>query len=216
MELTKESLQNLRQDYRSAELSEQDIDQNPIAQFKTWFQQALDAQLYEPNVMTLATASAEGVPSARIVLLKGFDEGGFIFYTNYESHKGRELQENPYAALVFFWAELERQVRIEGTVFKVDPAVSTAYFHSRPHGSQIGAMVSPQSQVIKSRTELENHIVILKEKYDGQEVPRPEHWGGYVVKPSTIEFWQGRPSRLHDRIRYKFIDGTWIIDRLAP
>jgi pyridoxamine 5'-phosphate oxidase len=216
MELTKESLQNLRQDYRSAELSEQDIDQNPIAQFKTWFQQALDAQLYEPNVMTLATASAEGVPSARIVLLKGFDEEGFVFYTNYESHKGRELQENPRAALVFFWAELERQVRIEGTVSKVDPAVSTAYFHSRPHGSQIGAMVSPQSQVIKSRTELENHIVILKEKYDGQEVPRPAHWGGYVVKPSTIEFWQGRPSRLHDRIRYKFIEGTWIIDRLAP
>ena len=216
MELTKESLQNLRQDYRSAELSEQDIDQNPIAQFKTWFQQALDAQLYEPNVMTLATASAEGVPSARIVLLKGFDEEGFVFYTNYESHKGRELQENPRAALVFFWAELERQVRIEGTVSKVDPAVSTAYFHSRPHGSQIGAMVSPQSQVIKSRTELENHIVILKEKYDGQEVPRPAHWGGYVVKPSTIEFWQGRPSRLHDRIRYKFIEGSWIIDRLAP
>jgi pyridoxamine 5'-phosphate oxidase len=216
MELTKESLQNLRQDYRSAELSEQDIDQNPIAQFKTWFQQALDAQLYEPNVMTLATASAEGVPSARIVLLKGFDEEGFVFYTNYESHKGRELQENPRAALVFFWAELERQVRIEGTVSKVDPAVSTAYFHSRPHGSQIGAMVSPQSQVIKSRTELENHIVILKEKNDGQEVPRPAYWGGYVVKPSTIEFWQGRPSRLHDRIRYKFIEGTWIIDRLAP
>jgi pyridoxamine 5'-phosphate oxidase len=216
MELTKESLQNLRQDYRSAELSEQDIDQNPIAQFKTWFQQALDAQLYEPNVMTLATASAEGVPSARIVLLKGLDEEGFVFYTNYESHKGRELQENPYAALVFFWAELERQVRIEGTVSKVDPVISTAYFHSRPHGSQIGAMVSPQSQVIKSRTELENHIIILKEKYEGQEVPRPEHWGGYVVKPSTIEFWQGRPSRLHDRIRYKFIDGSWIIDRLAP
>lgn len=216
MELTKESLQNLRQEYRSAELSEQDIDQNPIEQFKTWFQQALDAQLYEPNVMTLATATSDGVPSARIVLLKGFDENGFVFYTNYDSHKGRELAENPRAALVFFWADLERQVRIEGTVSKVDPSVSTAYFHSRPHGSQIGAMVSPQSQVVKSRAELENHIVILKEKYAEQEIPRPDHWGGYVVKPTTIEFWQGRPSRLHDRIRYKFVDGNWIIDRLAP
>jgi pyridoxamine 5'-phosphate oxidase len=216
MELTKESLQNLRQEYRSAILTEQDIDQNPFVQFKTWFQQALDAQLYEPNVMTLATATADGIPSARIVLLKGFDEHGFVFYTNYESHKGRELQENPRAALVFFWAELERQVRIEGEVSKVAPEVSTAYFHSRPQGSQIGAMVSPQSQVIKSRDELENHIVILKEKYAKQVVPRPDHWGGYVVKPNSIEFWQGRPSRLHDRIRYKFVDGSWIIDRLAP
>lgn len=216
MELTKESLQNLRQEYRSAVLTEQDIDQNPILQFKKWFQQALDAQLYEPNVMTLATATASGIPSARIVLLKGFDEHGFIFYTNYESHKGRELQENPRAALVFFWAELERQVRIEGEVSKVSPEVSTAYFHSRPHGSQIGAMVSPQSQVIKSRDELENHIVILKDKYAGQEIPRPDHWGGYIVKPTSMEFWQGRPSRLHDRIRYKFVDGSWIIDRLAP
>ena len=216
MELTKESLQNLRQEYRSAVLTEQDIDQNPISQFKKWFQQALDAQLYEPNVMTLATATTDGVPSARIVLLKGFDEQGFIFYTNYESHKGRELQENPRAALVFFWAELERQVRIEGEVSKVAADVSTAYFHSRPHGSQIGAMVSPQSQVIKSLDELENRIIILKEKYANQEIPRPNHWGGYIVKPTSMEFWQGRPSRLHDRIRYKFVDGSWIIDRLAP
>jgi len=215
MELTKESLQNLRQEYRSAELSEQDVDQNPTSQFKKWFQQALDAKLYEPNVMTLATSSLEGIPSARIVL-KGFDENGFVFYTNYESHKGRELQENPRAALVFFWAELERQVRIEGTVSKVAPEISTEYFHSRPHGSQIGAMVSPQSQVIKSRDELENHIIILKEKYADQEIPRPQHWGGYVVKPHCMEFWQGRPSRLHDRIRFKLVDGNWIIDRLAP
>ncbi len=216
MELTKESLQNLRQEYRSAELLEQDIDQNPFKQFKKWFQQALDAQLHEPNVMTLATASRSGVPSARIVLLKGFDEEGFVFYTNYESHKGRELSENPQAALVFFWPELERQVRIEGAVEKVAPNVSTEYFHSRPQGSQIGAMVSPQSQVIKSRTELENHIVVLKEKYLDQEIPRPAHWGGYVVKPNIVEFWQGRPSRLHDRIRYKLVEGNWIIDRLAP
>ncbi len=216
MELTKESLQNLRQEYRSAELLEQDIDQNPIDQFKMWFQQALDAKIYEPNVMTLATASPEGVPSARIVLLKGFDEQGFVFYTNYESHKGRELQENPHAALVFFWAELERQVRIEGIVSKVDPDLSTSYFHSRPQGSQIGALVSPQSQVINSREELENHIIILKQQYADQEIPRPDHWGGYVLNPTTIEFWQGRPSRLHDRIRYKLVDGNWIINRLAP
>ena len=216
MEFTKESLQNLRQEYRSAELSEQDIDQNPLEQFKKWFEQALEAKLYEPNVMTLATASKNGIPSARIVLLKGFDHEGFTFYTNYESHKGHELSDNPHAALVFFWAELERQVRIEGTVTKVSPEISTAYFHSRPKGSQIGAMVSPQSQVINSRKELENHISILKNQYEKEEVPRPAHWGGYLVKPTKIEFWQGRPSRLHDRIRYKLVDGNWIIDRLAP
>jgi pyridoxamine 5'-phosphate oxidase len=216
MELTKESLQNLRQEYRSAELLEQDVDQNPIQQFKKWFEQALNSKLYEPNVMTLATASAEGIPSARIVLLKGFDDDGFVFYTNYESHKGRELLENPHAALVFFWAELERQVRIDGVVTKVAPEVSTAYFHSRPQGSQIGALVSPQSQVINSREELENHITVLKNKYGEQEIPRPGHWGGYLVKPTNIEFWQGRPSRLHDRIRYKLVDGNWIINRLAP
>jgi pyridoxamine 5'-phosphate oxidase len=216
MEFTKESLQNLRQEYRSAELLEQDIDQNPLQQFKKWFEQALEAKLYEPNVMTLATASSSGLPSARIVLLKGFDHEGFTFYTNYDSHKGRELSENPHAALVFFWAELERQVRIEGMVSKIDPEVSTAYFHSRPKGSQIGAMVSPQSQVIKSRIELENHISILKDQYADKVVPRPEHWGGYIVKPTCMEFWQGRPSRLHDRIRYKLVEGNWIIDRLAP
>lgn len=216
MEITKESLQNLRQEYRSAELSEQDIDQNPIHQFNLWFKQALDSKLYEPNVMTLATATPNGIPSARIVLLKGFDENGFTFYTNYESHKGRELAENPHAALVFFWAELERQVRVEGVVAKVDPEVSTAYFHSRPKGSQIGAMVSPQSKVIASRQELEQHINTLTDQYMDELVPRPAHWGGYVVKPTVIEFWQGRPSRLHDRIRYKLMDGNWIIDRLAP
>lgn len=216
MEFTKESLQNLRQEYRSAELLEQDIDQNPLQQFKKWFEQALEAKLHEPNVMTLATASPNGIPSARIVLLKGFDHEGFTFYTNYDSHKGRELSENPHAALVFFWAELERQVRIEGIVSKVKPELSTAYFHSRPKGSQIGAMVSPQSQVISSRKELEHHISILKDQYADQVVPRPEHWGGYVVKPTYIEFWQGRPSRLHDRIRYKLVEGNWIIDRLAP
>jgi pyridoxamine 5'-phosphate oxidase len=216
MEFTKESLQNLRQDYRSAELLQQDVDQNPMLQFKRWFQEALEAQLYEPNVMTLATADPYGKPSARIVLLKGFDENGFSFYTNYDSKKGSELKENPQAALVFFWAELERQVRIEGMVSKLDPQVSTDYFHSRPKGSQIGALVSPQSQPIASREALESKIVALKEQYAETEIPRPEHWGGYLVEPQHIEFWQGRPSRLHDRIAYDLVDGSWIINRLAP
>jgi pyridoxamine 5'-phosphate oxidase len=216
MELNKEALQNLRQDYRSAELLQQDVDQNPIMQFKKWFTDALEAQLYEPNVMTLATSDPYGKPSARIVLLKGFDEHGFNFYTNYDSKKGRELQENPQAALVFFWAELERQVRIEGMVSKLDPEVSEDYFHSRPKGSQIGAMASPQSEVIASRETLEQKVVELQQQYADTEVPRPEHWGGYLLEPQQIEFWQGRPSRLHDRICYTLVDGVWIINRLAP
>jgi pyridoxamine 5'-phosphate oxidase len=216
MELNKEALQNLRQDYRSAELLQQDVDQNPIMQFKKWFTDALEAQLYEPNVMTLATSDPYGKPSARIVLLKGFDEHGFNFYTNYDSKKGRELQENPQAALVFFWAELERQVRIEGMVSKLDPEVSEDYFHSRPKGSQIGAIASPQSEVIASRETLEQKVVELQQQYADTEVPRPEHWGGYLLEPQQIEFWQGRPSRLHDRICYTLVDGVWIINRLAP
>jgi pyridoxamine 5'-phosphate oxidase len=216
MELTKESLQNLRQEYRSSELLQQDVDQNPMQQFKKWFTDALNAQLYEPNVMTLATADSYGKPSARIVLLKGFDEHGFNFYTNYDSKKGKELKVNPQAALVFFWAELERQVRIEGMVSKLDPQVSTDYFHSRPKGSQIGAMVSPQSKVIPSREALEQQVIELKQQYAESEIPRPEHWGGYLVEPQHIEFWQGRPSRLHDRISYDLVDGVWIINRLAP
>jgi pyridoxamine 5'-phosphate oxidase len=216
MELTKEALQNLRQEYRSSELLQQDVDQNPIQQFKRWFTDALNAQLYEPNVMTLATADPYGKPSARIVLLKGFDEHGFNFYTNYDSKKGQDLKENPQAALVFFWAELERQVRIEGMVSKLDPQISTDYFHSRPKGSQIGATVSPQSRVIESRESLEQKVIELKKQYEEVEVPRPEHWGGYLVEPQRIEFWQGRPSRLHDRICYDLVDGVWIISRLAP
>jgi pyridoxamine 5'-phosphate oxidase len=216
MELTKESIQNLRQDYRAAELSEADADQNPIAQFNKWFKDALDAKLYEPNVMTLATADLSGKPSARILLLKGFDNSGFVFYTNYASQKGLELQENPQAAMVFFWAELERQVRIEGTVVKVSPEESTAYFHSRPAGSQIGALASPQSRVIPGREVLENRVQELASAYADKEVPRPEHWGGYLLQPKHIEFWQGRPSRLHDRITYTSVNGVWTINRLAP
>lgn len=216
MELTKENLQNLRQDYAAASLSENDVQPDPIDQFKNWFAEAVKAQLYEPNVMTLATADASGTPSARIVLLKGVDADGFVFFTNYLSHKGRELMENPRAALVFFWAELERQVRIEGTVTKVADDLSESYFHSRPIASQIGALASPQSEVIADRTVLEQKVEDLKTAFENKEIPRPLHWGGYVVKPTRLEFWQGRRSRLHDRIAYEFVGGSWIINRLAP
>ncbi|MBC7565353.1 MAG: pyridoxamine 5'-phosphate oxidase [Pedobacter sp.] len=216
MDLTKENLQNLRQDYRVASLSESDIEADPILQFKKWFSDAVNAQLYEPNVMTFATADSDGKPSARIVLLKGFDEHGFVFYTNYESKKSQDLIENPQAALVFFWAELERQVRVEGIVSKVDKEVSKAYFHSRPIGSQIGAIASPQSAVITDRSILEDKVSALTTQYEGKEIPAPDNWGGYLVEPKHIEFWQGRSSRLHDRIIYDFVESAWKINRLAP
>lgn len=216
MELTKENIQNLRQDYRSAQLSEHEVDNDPIRQFQKWFAETLNAQLYEPNVMTLATADRFGRPSARIVLLKGIENDGFVFFTNYNSDKGQQLLENPQAALVFFWADLERQVRIEGVVSKVSPEVSDEYFHSRPAGSQIGAVASPQSKIIENRKILEDKVISLTTKYEGLEIPRPEHWGGYLVEPSKIEFWQGRQSRLHDRILYELKEGSWIINRLAP
>jgi len=216
MELTKEYIQNLRQDYRSASLAESDVDQNPFIQFEKWFKEAVNARLFEPNVMTFATADLAGRPSARILLLKGFDENGFVFFTNYDSKKGKELAENPQAAMVFFWGDLERQVRIEGTITKVDAEESTAYFHSRPKGSQIGATASPQSSVIPNREVLEDRVTVLTEEFSEKEVPRPANWGGYRLKPDLIEFWQGRSSRLHDRINYKAVDGAWIINRLAP
>lgn len=216
MELTKENIQNLRQDYRAAALAEGDVDKSPIVQFGKWFKDALDAQLYEPNVMTLATADLSGKPSARILLLKGFDENGFVFFTNYASKKGQQLAENPQASMVFFWPELERQVRIDGTIVKVSAEESTAYFHSRPKGSQIGATASPQSSVIADRDSLEERVKEVTATYTDQEVPRPEHWGGYLLEPDLIEFWQGRPSRLHDRINYQLVEGVWTINRLAP
>ena len=216
MELNKQNLQDLRQEYRSAELAETDVESNPILQFKKWFTEAVDAKLFEPNVMTLATANASGKPSARILLLKGFDEDGFVFFTNYNSDKGKDLAENPQASLVFFWPELERQVRIDGLVSKIAAEDSTAYFHSRPLGSQIGATASPQSSVIPNRTVLEEKVKQLTAEFEGQEIPRPLHWGGYLLSPTHIEFWQGRPSRLHDRINYHLVEGSWIINRLAP
>jgi pyridoxamine 5'-phosphate oxidase len=215
--MNQEELQNLRQDYSAASLSEKDAGTNPIKQFDKWFNEALQAQATEPNAMTLATATPDGRPSARIVLLKGYDINGFAFYTNYLSRKGKELTKNPNAAIVFFWSELERQVRIEGTIEKLGKEQSEKYFHSRPVGSQIGALASPQSQEIDSREVLETKISQLEAEYADKEIPKPSYWGGYILKPRLIEFWQGRSNRLHDRIVYKKIDNkNWKKVRLAP
>jgi pyridoxamine 5'-phosphate oxidase len=216
MQVTNEFLQNLRQDYKSATLDESDVDNNPIVQFKTWFENAVSAQVYEPNVMTLATVDKSGRPDARIVLLKGVDEDGFRFFTNYLSAKGKELKRNPYACLVFFWPDLERQVRIEGSVEKLDKETSENYFNTRPVSSQIGAIASPQSQVIPNRQFLEEKFEALKLSSAEKSIAKPAHWGGYIVKPTRIEFWQGRRSRLHDRINFELIKGEWIKTRLAP
>ena len=206
----------LRKEYMRRGLSESELDPDPIRQFQRWFDEATSAGLIEPNAMTLATATRDGHPSARMVLLKGFDARGFVFYTNYESRKGGELEQNPQAALVFFWVELERQVRVEGRVERAAPAESDAYFASRPLGSQIGAWASAQSRVIAGREPLERRTAELEDEYAGREVPRPSQWGGSRVVPHVIEFWQGRPSRLHDRLRYRQKDGGWIVERLSP
>ena len=209
------SVADLRQNYEKFELLETALLPTPLEQFGKWFDEALAAKVIEPNAMTLATTTAAGHPSARIVLLKGFDERGLVFFTNYDSRKGQELAENPHASLLFFWPTLERQVRIEGTVDKVTGAESDDYFHSRPLGSRIGAWVSPQSQPI-SRGELESRTLELTESL-GQHPDRPPHWGGYRLVPTRVEFWQGRPSRLHDRLLYnRNADGQWVWTRLAP
>jgi pyridoxamine 5'-phosphate oxidase len=210
------AIADLRQDYRQAALLESEADPNPIAQFQSWFAAAVAAQLPEPNAMTIATATPDGIPSARIVLLKDVDDRGFVFFTNYHSHKGQELTNNPQAAIVFLWTELERQVRIQGRVEKIAPAESDEYFYSRPPGSRLGAWASNQSEVVADRSVLDQQLADLEAKYANQEIPRPEHWGGFRVMPTMIEFWQGRSSRLHDRLRYRSIDGTWVLDRLSP
>jgi pyridoxamine 5'-phosphate oxidase len=211
------SLADLRVIYTRAGLSEGDVDPDPIVQFEQWFAEAHQGGVKEPNAMTLATATKDGQPSARIVLLKDLDESGFAFYTNYESQKGRELAENPRAALVFYWPELERQVRVQGAIVKVAREESEAYFHSRPRGSQLGALASRQSRVIRGRNVLEGLLKDLEQTLDGVEVPMPEDWGGFRLNPESIEFWQGRPDRLHDRLRYaKEANGRWSLRRLAP
>lgn len=211
------SLADLRKNYSLGSLDAADVDRNPFRQFDAWFAQAVDAQLPEPNTMTLATVDSRGRPSARIVLIKVVDERGFVFFTNYESRKGRELADNPFASLLFYWIELERQVRIEGTVVKTSAAESDQYFQSRPLGSRIGAWASEQSQVIESRSILEAREKEISAQY-GDHPPRPPHWGGYRLVPDAIEFWQGRPSRLHDRLLYtRSADSSdWQIARLSP
>lgn len=211
------SIADLRKEYTLHGLTEADIDPDPFSQFRVWFDEAAAARMVEPNAMTLATAGADGRPSARTVLLKEFDASGFVFYTSYDSPKGRELAENPWAALVFYWAELERQVRIEGRVERVPAHQSDAYFQSRPRGSRLSTLASRQSAVIDGREALERRVRELEAEYDGREIPRSSEWGGYRLVPTAIEFWQGRLNRLHDRLRYRRLDdGTWQIERLSP
>lgn len=208
---------DIRKEYKLKKLNEEEAREDAMQQFDLWWNEALDSEIDEVNAMTLATASADGLPAARIVLLKGYHANGFHFFTNYNSFKGLQLQENPRACLVFFWKVLERQIRITGVVEKVTEKESDAYYQSRPKGSRIGVWASPQSEVIESSQWLIDRASALEEKYAQSEIPRPSHWGGYLVRPVTIEFWQGRPSRLHDRLLYTLKDdGKWGVERLAP
>ena len=210
-------MDKLRREYADAGLDKRDLDTNPFNQFEQWFQEAIDAKIDLPDAMTLATAAKDGIPSARIVLLRGHDERGFVFYTDYESQKGKELAENPNAALVFYWRELDRQVRITGQVSKVSRENSYNYFQSRPTGSRLAALASKQSEVIPDRKGLEERFKQLADQYQDKEVPLPSDWGGYRLSPNIIEFWSGRPSRLHDRLRYtRQPDNDWQIERIAP
>lgn len=213
-----EDLSQIRTDYTKLELDESMLKNNPFQQFEAWMESAIQAKVMEPNAMTISTVNKEGKPSSRIVLLRGFDEKGFVFFTNYESKKGNEMLENPHVALNFFWPALERQVRIEGKVEKISYEDSLSYFQSRPKESQISAWVSPQSKTIQNRSELEEKVKLLEQEYAAQEVlPKPEFWGGYLVTPTYFEFWQGRANRLHDRIVFeKSTENTWIIKRIAP
>jgi len=212
-----DNIAGIRKDYAHKALVESEVASDPITQFDRWWRDAVNAAIPEANAMTLATASADGVPSARVMLLKGFSEEGFVFYTNYNSYKGQQLTENPRACLVFLWKELERQVRVTGIVERTSSEESDRYFKSRPIASQVGAIVSPQSQVIESRDWLDNRNTMLTEQLINSDIVRPRHWGGFLLKPVIVEFWQGRPGRLHDRIQYSLSgDGKWKIERLAP
>jgi pyridoxamine 5'-phosphate oxidase len=210
------SIASIRKDYQLQSLTEEGVLRDPFDQFTRWWDDALKAEIEEVNAMTLSTVKPDGRPAARVVLLKGFDPDGFVFFTNYTSDKGSQLEQTPYAALVFFWKELERQVRIEGACTKVSAEESDAYFISRPLGSRLGAWTSPQSRVIESRELLERRAAELAKQYEHAEVPRPPFWGGYRVVPDTVEFWQGRSNRLHDRIRFFKSGPEWKIERIAP
>ena len=210
-------MDKLRREYTDAGLDERDVDANPFKQFEQWFQEAINAKIDLPDAMTLATATTDGMPSARVVLLRGHDERGFVFYTDYESQKGKELAENPNAALVFYWRELDRQVRITGRVSKVSRENSNNYFQTRPVDSRLAALASKQSEVIPNRAVLEEQFKQLAAQYQDEEIPLPSGWGGYRLSPNMIEFWSGRPSRLHDRLRYtRESDDGWCLERISP
>jgi pyridoxamine 5'-phosphate oxidase len=211
-----DKIADIRKDYQLQTLSEQDVSADPIQQFTKWWDEAVQSEIDEVNAFTLATSTLQGKPSARIVLLKGYDKRGFVFFTNYESAKGNELAKNPQASMVFFWKELQRQVRIEGIIEKVSAEESDEYFSSRPAGSRIGAWASPQSKIITNRSEIEMNAQKYQEQYADGNIPRPPYWGGYRLKPRLVEFWQGRANRLHDRIQYTVQEGSWKIERLAP
>ncbi|GAB3202052.1 pyridoxamine 5'-phosphate oxidase [Pontibacter aydingkolensis] len=211
------NIADIRTNYSKQALSEASVAPNPIVQFHTWLDEAINAEVNEPTAFVLSTVNAAGEPSARVVLLKEINDQGFTFFTNYNSRKGQELKQNPFASFTFFWPALERQVRIEGRVSQVTAEVSDAYFRSRPKGSQIGAWASPQSKVVSSREELQQADQKYTEQFaDADTIPRPDHWGGYLLKPTHVEFWQGRPNRLHDRVVYEFVNNNWQINRLAP
>jgi pyridoxamine 5'-phosphate oxidase len=206
-----------RYEHLAAGLRRRDLDPDPVKQFANWFTAAIEAGIRDVNAMALATTGGDGKPSVRIVLLKGFDQDGFVFFTNYQSEKGRQLEENPLAACLFYWIELDRQIRISGPVQQTSREESERYFHSRPRGSQLGAWASRQSEVLDARRMLDARMAEMTERYGDDPIPLPPHWGGYVIKPEVFEFWQGRPNRLHDRFRYtRQLDGSWQIDRLAP
>lgn len=213
----KKAIRDLRIEYTQAVLSEHEVNDNPFIQFESWMEEAIKSSVNEPNAMHLATISSTGRPAGRVVLLRGITQQGFVFFTNYDSKKGQDLATHPVAALTFFWPELERQIRIEGVVEQISAADSDAYFYSRPRGNRLGAWASPQSKVIDNRDELDRLSSVMLAKFPGDApIPRPAHWGGYRVRPDSMEFWQGRASRLHDRIRYIKSTQGWLTERLAP